>query len=188
MSTVTAQRSATLTPQHRRAIELLVTGRDVTDVARALDVHRVTVWRWTQLPAFRRELTAAEDDARRAMTRTLESAARASVLYLASVLADDKAPTGSKVQSAAVLLSKWALLQPQQVDARVDYSGTMRVDTGDGIDDLRQMLDDIRSKREGTAFLAPGKAIDAASVPTNGHSNGHANGHANGHEDGGEGT
>ena len=41
-----------LTPQQTQALELLMTGQSTGNVARALGIHRQTLWRWKNLPAF----------------------------------------------------------------------------------------------------------------------------------------
>lgn len=41
-----------LTPQQAQAIDLLLSGMAPSNVAQELGIHRQTLWRWRQIPAF----------------------------------------------------------------------------------------------------------------------------------------
>ncbi len=42
-----------LTPEQEQAIDLYISGKSTGDIANTLGIHRRTVWRWRQLPAFK---------------------------------------------------------------------------------------------------------------------------------------
>src|SRR5688572_12296679 len=50
--------SQRLTTQQARAVDLLVGGNRIHDVAAALGVDRVTIWRWRQTAEFEAELNS----------------------------------------------------------------------------------------------------------------------------------
>ena len=42
-----------LTSQQQKALELLGTGKTITEVASSLDLNRTTIWRWSKKQNFR---------------------------------------------------------------------------------------------------------------------------------------
>lgn len=68
-----------LTPRQEAALERLLAGERPTDVARALEIDRVTLWRWRRVPTFRGRLDMAEQEAlaaaRQRLVRAAEQAA-----------------------------------------------------------------------------------------------------------------
>jgi hypothetical protein len=50
------QNTAGLTPRQARAAAMLASGRRADATARAVRVHRATLWEWTKLPAFQQHV------------------------------------------------------------------------------------------------------------------------------------
>lgn len=63
MPNLTQQDAAELSTRQEAALERLLLGERPGDVARALEIDRVTLWRWTRRPAFRGRLDAAQQQA-----------------------------------------------------------------------------------------------------------------------------
>ncbi len=53
-----------LTSQQQKALELLGTGKTITEVASSLDLNRTTIWRWTKTPEFQASLNTMIAEAR----------------------------------------------------------------------------------------------------------------------------
>ena len=53
-----------LTSQQQKALELLSTGKTITEVASSLDLNRTTIWRWTKNPEFQASLNTLIAEAR----------------------------------------------------------------------------------------------------------------------------
>jgi transposase-like protein len=187
MSTV-ANRSGTLEPKQRQAVELIVGGYDMHEVAERVGIGRTTLWRWRSIPAFAAALARADDEARRSQLRILNNGAKAATLFLAGVLRDGRTPVDVKVKAASALLARWASLQPSEVDVSMSVGAHVTYETdddGSAVDRLRKVLNDIREREE--AAVAAGVprrlAIEAQSTLGNGHGNGSGNGHHTNGED-----
>ena len=61
-----------LTEKQKKAAQMLYDVERVSDIAAALGIHRVTLWRWEQKRAFRKELQRIDRNYRRRINRKLE--------------------------------------------------------------------------------------------------------------------
>ena len=95
-----------LTPAQERAVELLAAGQTVGDVAAAVGVHRVTLWEWAKLPAFRQ----AQDQLRREAWRAAEDRMRRNVTRAAEVIGevldDAQADPRDRLMAAKLVLDR----------------------------------------------------------------------------------
>lgn len=95
-----------LTPAQEKAVELLAAGQTVGDVAAAVGVHRVTLWEWTRLPAFRE----AQDQLRREAWRAAADRMRRNVTRAAEVvgevLDDAQASPRDRLMAAKLVLDR----------------------------------------------------------------------------------
>lgn len=66
-----SQNVTDLTSEQNQAIDLLISGKTTGDIAQTLGIHRRTLWRWRQLPAFQqvyRELQTRRQEEMRELT------------------------------------------------------------------------------------------------------------------------
>jgi len=102
---MTQQNASILTPQQERAAALLASGKRIGATAKAVGVHRVTLWEWTRLPEFQRHLNDLRRAAwRSARDRMRENATRAAQV-LGSILTDPKARAQDRIAAARVVLT-----------------------------------------------------------------------------------
>ena len=60
-----------LTSQQQKALELLGTGKTITEVASSLDLNRTTIWRWTKKPEFQASMNTLIAEAREEVQQSL---------------------------------------------------------------------------------------------------------------------
>jgi len=108
-----AQQNATeteLTDQQLTAIELLLSGQGVSQVAEQVDVDRSTLWRWGQLPAFQAELNRRRQELWSAHADRLRSLLPAALQVLENTLECE--PDGWRVALAIVKMADFGALAP----------------------------------------------------------------------------
>jgi hypothetical protein len=98
-----------LPPNRKRALELVLAGRTLPEVAAVLGVNRTTVWKWTQDPGFAVELHQARVSRAGALQEAVGAAALDAVRYLGVVVGDDTAPAGVRVRAACAVLDRAGL-------------------------------------------------------------------------------
>ena len=62
-----------LPPQQQKALNLLASGKTISQVSREMEIHRTTIWRWTTTPEFQATLNALVAEARAEMQQGLAS-------------------------------------------------------------------------------------------------------------------
>ena len=60
-------------PKQQRALELILAGHSVTDIAAQVGVRRETVWRWRQDPSFASEVSVHQAQRRQAIHDELDA-------------------------------------------------------------------------------------------------------------------
>ena len=113
--------SATITdlePKRRRALELLLSGAGVTEVAAALSVNRSTVWRWRSTPEFALALAQASSERVADIRADIEIAARKMSTRLKNHAEGIGEPLSPNDVAIARLLIERAL--PTAVDVTAD--------------------------------------------------------------------
>ena len=94
-----------LTPKQLQALRSLLTKPSVNEAAKDAGVNARTIYRWLELPEFRKALTQAEDQAIDAATRGLISLTEKSILVLNSVLDADVMQPSTKLRAVELALS-----------------------------------------------------------------------------------
>jgi hypothetical protein len=102
---MTQQNQTTLSPQQEQAAVLLASGKRVGSVAKAVGVHRVTVWEWSKTPEFQQHL----NDLRRAAWRSARDRMRSNTAraaqVLGTILSDSGARAQDRIAAARVVLA-----------------------------------------------------------------------------------
>jgi hypothetical protein len=110
---VARQNPTRLTPRQARAAAMLASGRRVSATAKAVPVHRATLWEWTKLPAFQQHMNDLRQAAwRSARDRMRENAARAAQV-LGDMLQDAAARPQDRIAAARVVLAATGPLFPE---------------------------------------------------------------------------
>lgn len=78
-----------LNEKQQRALELLVEGKSLAQVAGAIGISRATLWRWRALPDFARALAEVRSASLEAAAHTLAEASRAAVDTFVELLGSD---------------------------------------------------------------------------------------------------
>lgn len=101
-----------LSPRHVEALELLLAGTSITDVAKALRTDRKTIYRWLDIPEFadalKSETAARMKDSRRQFTAMMCDVIRGTkkaFAKLESIIDDKQAPAAIQVQAAGQIFS-----------------------------------------------------------------------------------
>lgn len=99
-----------LNPRQARALELLLAGGAVGEVAAELKVNRATVWRWLGDPTFAAALARERDARRTAVGEALGAAAGEAVAVLLAELRNAGGRPGDRVRAASAILDRagWA--------------------------------------------------------------------------------
>jgi hypothetical protein len=101
-----------LTPRQARAAAMLASGRRASATAKAVRVHRATLWEWTKLPEFQEHLNDLRRAAwRSARDRMRENAARAAHV-LGDILQDAAARPQDRIAAARVVFAAAGPLFP----------------------------------------------------------------------------
>lgn len=104
------------------ALNMLLEGRGVAEVAAKIGVHRGTLWEWSRGPAW-----IAERDRRRAEAReaaqaslwTLAGSGRDAVKVLLDVAVDERQPPAPRVQAAKAVIDILRGLLADDLEDRV---------------------------------------------------------------------
>ena len=99
-----------------RAIEMMVKGDRICDIAAAVGVDRRTVWRWAQQPEFAAEVRGARDSVVTLAGLGLAEAALDAVRVLVAIMNDNDAPVRERRQAADAVLAR-AFGMPGEVHA-----------------------------------------------------------------------
>lgn len=109
---MTQPNATNLTPQQERAAEMLAAGRRMGATAKALGVHRVTLWEWTKLPDFQEYLNELRRVAwRSTLDRMRENTAKAARV-LGTILSDPATVARDRLAAAKAVLAAAGPLFP----------------------------------------------------------------------------
>lgn len=101
-----ATNSATLDPQRSRALELVLEGRQDSEIALVLNVDRSTVWRWRQEAPFRAELLYRGEQIAHSAGMAMERLVGKAIGVLEAVLDDASAPMAARIKAATEVLDR----------------------------------------------------------------------------------
>lgn len=102
--------------QRDRAVDLLLEGRSIPDVAGELGVRRETVWRWTQDPEVAAELRARRMERREAKASQLDELADRALEVLSELLEGEDTPPAVRFKIATALLDRAGLTDKAAVE------------------------------------------------------------------------
>jgi hypothetical protein len=102
----------------QRALELILAGHSVTDIASQVGVRRETVWRWRNDPSFASEVTVRQGQRRQAIHSELDAGVLEAVQMLRGLVADPEAPAGARVRAATALMDRAGLTPAYAVEVR----------------------------------------------------------------------
>ncbi|HEV8718299.1 MAG TPA: phBC6A51 family helix-turn-helix protein [Candidatus Binatia bacterium] len=106
-----------LTARQEQAIQALLTGANVNEVARNLQVGRTTLYRWLNDAAFRTAYQAAQERSHTWTVNRLQSLTAKAIQVLERILDDAEAPAVAKVEAARAVLD-FALLGKEPSNQR----------------------------------------------------------------------
>lgn len=118
--------AARLTARQEQAIQALLTGANVNEVARNVQVGRTTLYRWLNDAAFRTAYHAAQEQSHMWTAHRLQNLTAKAIQILERILDDAKAPALVKVEAARAVLD-FALLGKEPTNQR-GSPGTLKSD------------------------------------------------------------
>ena len=127
------RRDATLDERQIRAARMEAAGSLPVEIADEIGVHRATIYRWRELPAYSHLVAALLADTQRAARATLRAGARtAAARVLALVESDDERIALSAAQT---LLDRTGHPKAERVEvsAEVEASGRVEVDPSEAL-------------------------------------------------------
>jgi hypothetical protein len=127
------RRDATLDERQIRAARMEAAGSLPVEIAQEIGIHRATVYRWREIPAYTHLVAALLADTQRAARATLRAGARtAAARVLALVESDDERIALSAAQT---LLDRTGHPKAERVEvsAEVEASGKLTVDPGEAL-------------------------------------------------------
>ena len=106
----------------QRALEPILAGHSVTDIAAQVGRRRETVWRWRNDPSFASEVSVRQAQRRQSIHDELDAGVIESVRMLRGLVADTDAPPGARVRAATALMDRamptvMAVLPAAEVEA-----------------------------------------------------------------------
>ena len=93
-------------PKQQRALERILAGHSVTDIAAQVGVRRETVWPWRNDPSFAGEVSVRQAQRRQSIHDELDAGVIESVRMLRGLVADTAAPPGARVRAATALMDR----------------------------------------------------------------------------------
>ena len=91
-------------PKQQRALDLILAGHSVTDIASQVGVRRETVWRWRNDPSFASEVSIRQAQRRQSIHDELDAGVIESVRMMRGLVADTDTPPGDRVRAATALM------------------------------------------------------------------------------------
>jgi transposase-like protein len=130
-------------PKQQRALELILAGHSVTDIAAQVGVRRETVWRWRNDPSFASEVSVRQAQRRQAIHDELDAGVIESVRMLRGLVADTDAPPGARVRAATALMDRAGLTPAYAVEVRHSADHAQQQAAQPQIEDAERMAREI---------------------------------------------
>ena len=143
-------------PKQQRALELILAGHSVTDIAAQVGVRRETVWRWRNDPSFAGEVSVRQAQRRQSIHDELDAGVIESVRMLRGLVADTDAPPGARVRAATALMDRAWLTPAYAVEVRHQADHAQQQATEVHLKDAQTLARDVlRALPEVVAVLPP---------------------------------
>jgi hypothetical protein len=131
------------------AIDLILAGNSIPQVAVRLGVHRTTVFRWTRDAAFVAELRRLRAARRYALHEQMQDLATVAIRTLGQIMTDEEAPYGDRVRACATILDRAG------ITAACAHDGPHpRPRAVDGVEDWPEQERQLAEDKKASAALA----------------------------------
>ena len=148
-------------PKQQRALELILAGHSVTDIASQVGVRRETVWRWRQDPSFASEVSVRQGQRRQAIHDELDAGVIESVRMLRGLVADTDAPPGARVRAATALMDRAGLTPAYAVEVRHSADPAQQQAAQPQIEDAERMAREILQSLPTVMAVLPRDEVEA---------------------------
>ena len=148
-------------PKQQRALELILAGHSVTDIAAQVGVRRETVWRWRNDPSFASEISVRQAQRRQSIHDELDAGVIESVRMLRGLVADTDAPPGARVRAATALMDRAGLTPAYAVEVRHKAEYAQQRATEQAHKDPQELARDILAALPEVVAVLPRDEVDA---------------------------
>ena len=148
-------------PKQQRALELILAGHSVTDIAAQVGVRRETVWRWRNDPSFASEVSIRQAQRRQSIHDELDAGVIESVRMLRGLVADTDAPPGARVRAATALMDRAGLTPAYAVEVRHKEDHAQQQATEQAFKDPQDMARGILSALPQVVAVLPRDEVEA---------------------------
>ena len=148
-------------PKQQRALELILAGHSVTDIAAQVGVRRETVWRWRNDPSFASEVSVRQAQRRQSIHDELDAGVIESVRMLRGLVADTDAPPGARVRAATALMDRAGLTPAYAVEVRHKAEHAQQQAAQPKIEDAERMAREILQSLPTVMAVLPPAEVEA---------------------------
>ena len=148
-------------PKQQRALELILAGHSVTDIAAQVGVRRETVWRWRNDPSFASEVSVRQAQRRQSIHDELDAGVIESVRMLRGLVADTDAPPGARVRAATALMDRAGLTPAYAVEVRHKAEYAQQQAAQPQIEDAERMAREILQSLPTAVAILPQDEVEA---------------------------
>ena len=148
-------------PKQQRALELILAGHSVTDIAAQVGVRRETVWRWRNDPSFASEVSVRQAQRRQSIHDELDAGVIESVRMLRGLVADTDAPPGARVRAATALMDRAGLTPAYAVEVRHSADHAQQQVAQPQIKDAEHMAREILQSLPTVMAVLPTAEVEA---------------------------
>ena len=148
-------------PKQQRALELILAGHSVTDIAAQVGVRRETVWRWRNDPSFASQVSVRQAQRRQSIHDELDAGVIESVRMLRGLVADTDAPPGARVRAATALMDRAGLTPAYAVQVRHSADHAQQQVAKPQIEDAERMAREILQSLPTVMAVLPAAEVEA---------------------------
>ena len=148
-------------PKQQRALELILAGHSVTDIASQVGVRRETVWRWRNDPSFASEVSVRQAQRRQSIHDELDAGVIESVRMLRGLVADTDAPPGARVRAARALMDRAGLTPAYAVEVRHSAVHAQQQATQPQLADAERIAREILQSLPTVMAVLPATEVEA---------------------------